>query len=43
VRKWRVATLNLIASINTPVTFHETPDIAGLNLADTASTPPAAR
>jgi len=40
-RKWRIATLNLIASINTPVTFHETPDIAGLNLADTASTPPA--
>ena len=40
-RKWRVATLNLIASSNTPVTFHETPDITGLNLADTASTPPA--
>jgi len=40
-RKWRVATLNLIASVNTPVTFHETPDITGLNLADTASTPPA--
>ena len=40
-RKWRVATLNLIARINTPVTFHETPDIAGLNLADTAALPPA--
>lgn len=40
-RKWRVATLNLIASINTPVTFHETPDVTGLNLADTAPTPPA--
>lgn len=40
-RKWRIATLNLIATINTPVTFHETPDIAGLNLADSASTPPA--
>ena len=40
-RKWRIATLNLIATINTPVTFHETPDIAGLNLADSAPTPPA--
>jgi POTRA domain, FtsQ-type len=40
-RKWRIATLNLIASINTPVTFHGTPDITGLNLADTASTPSA--
>ncbi len=40
-RKWRIATVNLIASINTPVTFHETPDVTGLNLADTASTPPA--
>lgn len=40
-RKWRVATLNLIARVNTPVTFHETPDVTGLNLADTASIPPA--
>ncbi|MBB5034778.1 cell division protein FtsQ/DivIB [Prosthecobacter vanneervenii] len=40
-RKWRIATLNLIATINTPVTFHEKPDIAGLNLADSAPTPPA--
>jgi cell division septal protein FtsQ len=40
-RKWRIATLNLIASTNTPATFHETPDVTGLNLADTASTPPA--
>lgn len=40
-RNWRVATLNLIARVNTPVTFHETPDITGLNLADTAATPPA--
>ncbi|WP_395735847.1 cell division protein FtsQ/DivIB [Prosthecobacter sp.] len=40
-RKWRLATLNLIASTNTPATFHETPDVTGLNLADTASTPPA--
>ena len=40
-RKWRIATLNLLASSNTPVTFHETPDITGLNLADTASTQPA--
>lgn len=40
-RKWRVATLNLIARVNTPVTFHETPDVTGLNLADTASLPPA--
>ncbi len=40
-RKWRVATLNLIARINTPVTFHETPDVTGLNLADTAAIPPA--
>ncbi|WP_395747959.1 cell division protein FtsQ/DivIB [Prosthecobacter sp.] len=39
-RKWRIATLNLIASTNTPATFHETPDVTGLNLADTASTPP---
>lgn len=40
-RHWRVATLNLIARINTPVTFHETPDVAGLNLAEAAPTPPA--
>ena len=40
-RKWRVATLNLIARVNTPATFHETPDVTGLNLADTAAIPPA--
>jgi hypothetical protein len=39
-RAWRVATLNLLSRINTPVTFHETPDITGLTLAVTeASTP----
>jgi hypothetical protein len=36
-RKWRLATLNLIAHVNTPITFHETPDVTGLNLADTAA------
>jgi hypothetical protein len=42
-RNWRVATLNLLARVNTPATFHEPPDVTGLNLADTAaaSTPPA--
>lgn len=40
-RKWRVATLNLLSRINTPVTFHATPDVTGLTLADTASTTPA--
>jgi hypothetical protein len=39
-RKWRVATLNLLARINTPVTFHAPPDVTGLTLADTASTTP---
>lgn len=40
-RKWRVATLNLLARVNTPATFHDTPDIAGLTLAETTqSTPP---
>lgn len=40
-RKWRVATLNLLSRINTPVTFHETPDVSGLTLAEstTATTP----
>jgi cell division septal protein FtsQ len=40
-RKWRVATLNLISRNNTPATFHETPDVTGLTLADVASSPPA--
>lgn len=40
-RHWRVATLNLLSRINTPVTFHEPPDVKGLSLADTASNPPA--
>jgi hypothetical protein len=39
-RKWRVATLNLLSRINTPATFHETPDVNGLTLADTTSTTP---
>lgn len=38
VRQWRVATLNLIPQVNTPVTFHGTPDINGLAAADTPST-----
>jgi hypothetical protein len=42
-RKWRVATLNLLARVNTPATFHEPPDVTGLNLADTAATTPTAR
>lgn len=40
-RKWRVATLNLLSHMNTPVTFHATPDVTGLTLADTASNTPA--
>ncbi len=42
-RQWHVATLNLLARVNTPATFHDTPDIAGLTLAETQSvsaTPP---
>ncbi|MGV3663813.1 MAG: cell division protein FtsQ/DivIB [Prosthecobacter sp.] len=42
-RQWHVATLNLLSRINVPVTFHDTPDIAGLTLAETPSTPPPAR
>jgi hypothetical protein len=42
-RNWRVATLNLLARVNTPATFHEPPDVTGLNLADTAATTPPAR
>lgn len=38
-RKWRVATLNLLSRVNTPVTFHETPDVAGLIVAGTTATP----
>jgi len=37
-RNWRLATLNLLSRVNTPVTFHEPPDVTGLSLADTAST-----
>lgn len=33
-RQWKIATLNFIAADNTPATFHGTPDIAGLTLAD---------
>lgn len=33
-RNWQIATLNFIANDNTPATFHGTPDIAGLTLAD---------
>ena len=40
-RKWRIATLNLLSRINTPVTFHATPDVTGLTVADTASIPSA--
>lgn len=36
-RQWRVATLNLLARVNVPATFHEPPDIAGLTLAETPS------
>lgn len=39
-RKWQVATLNLISRLNTPATFHQTPDIAGLTVADIAPPPP---
>lgn len=40
-RAWRVATLNLLSRINTPVTFHDTPDVSGLALAVTESSPTA--
>ncbi|MBL9133015.1 MAG: hypothetical protein JNG86_17530, partial [Verrucomicrobiaceae bacterium] len=33
-RKWQIATLNFITTGNTPATFHGTPDISGLTLAD---------
>lgn len=36
-RQWRVATLNLLSRVNIPVTFHDTPNIAGLTLAETTS------
>ncbi len=39
-RKWRVATLDLMPQVNTPVTFHETPDISGL-LGTANHAPPA--
>lgn len=39
-RQWRMATLNLLSRINTPATFHETPDVSGLTLADTSATKP---
>lgn len=39
-RKWQVATLNLLSRINTPATFHATPDVRGLAPADIASTTP---
>lgn len=48
-RQWKIATLNFIAADNTPATFHGTPDIAGLTLADrraaqaSAATPTAQR
>lgn len=44
-RKWRVATLNLLARVNTPATFHEAPDVKGLTLAETTlpTTPSPAR
>lgn len=38
-RKWHVATLNLLSRVNIPATFHDTPDITGLTLAETPSTP----
>lgn len=34
-RKWRVATLSLLSRVNTPATFHETPDVRGLAVAET--------
>lgn len=36
-RDWHVATLNLLSRVNVPVTFHDTPNTAGLNLAETTS------
>jgi hypothetical protein len=39
-RQWQVATLNLISRVNTPATFHQTPDVAGLSLADAAPSTP---
>lgn len=39
-RHWHVATLNLLSRVNVPVTFHDTPNIAGLTLAETTSSPP---
>lgn len=40
-RHWHVATLNLLSRVNTPATFHDTPDITGLTLAETPSAPPS--
>ena len=40
-RKWHVATLNLLSRVNVPATFHETPDITGLTLAETPSSAPS--
>lgn len=33
-REWKIATLNFIPEANTPATFHTTPDIHGLSLAE---------
>ncbi|MBE7494460.1 MAG: FtsQ-type POTRA domain-containing protein [Verrucomicrobiaceae bacterium] len=38
-RQWRLATVNFIARDNTPATFHGTPDVSGLTLAERQSLP----
>ncbi|MBK8094321.1 MAG: FtsQ-type POTRA domain-containing protein [Verrucomicrobiaceae bacterium] len=38
-RQWKLATLNLIPAGNTPVTFHGTPDLAGITLTEHTVTP----
>lgn len=46
-RQWKLATLNFIPEGNTPATFHGSPDISGLSLAEnrqaSAPTSPASR
>ncbi len=36
-RQWRIKTVNFIAADNTPATFHGTPDVSGLTLAENAT------
>jgi hypothetical protein len=40
-RQWKIATLNFIPEGNTPATFHGTPDIGGLTLAENRPASPA--